>query len=113
MNTSRVAILCFVAGLCASGIGLAIDPKPMLASYLAGWIAISAISIGSIGVLPFTYLVRAGWTDDLHRPLALAGFTLPVFALLFLPIVVGCKLLYLWADAPQSLPAFQRAWLSP
>ena len=113
MSARRLAIVGLVAGLCGSGIGLAIDTKSMLASYLASWIAVSAISIGSIGVLPFTYLVRGGWTDDLHRPLTFAGLTLPAFALLFLPIVLGCQMLYPWADVLQSLPAFQRTWLSP
>ncbi len=108
-----VALICLVAGLLGSGIGLAIEPRPMLASYLVAWIAVSSVPIGSIGVLPFTYLVRGGWTEDLHRPLTLAALTLPVFALLFLPIVLGCGMLYPWTDAGQSLPAFQRAWLAP
>ncbi len=108
-----VALIGLVAGLLGSGIGLAIEPKLMLASYLAAWIAVSSISIGSIGVLPFTYLVRGGWTDDLHRPLTLASLTLPIFALLFLPIVLGIGTLYPWADPGQSLPAFQRVWFVP
>lgn len=108
-----VALIGVVAGLLGSGLGLAIEPKPMLASYLVAWIAVSSVSIGSIGVLPFTYLVRGGWTADLHRPLTLASLTLPVFALLFLPIVLGSGTLYPWAQAGQSLPAFQRAWFVP
>src|SRR5581483_1972233 len=111
--STLLALISFVGGLLGSTIGLLIDPKPMLASYLVAWIAVSSISIGSIGVLPVTYLVRGGWTEDLHRPLTLAGLTLPVFALLFLPIVLGCATLYPWADAAQALPAFQRVWLSP
>jgi hypothetical protein len=111
--STLLALICLVGGLLGSTIGLLIDPKPMLASYLVAWIAVSSISIGSIGVLPVTYLVRGGWTEDLHRPLTLAGLTLPVFALLFLPIVLGCTTLYPWADAVQALPAFQRVWLSP
>jgi len=107
------ALICLVGGLLGSTIGLLIDPKPMLASYLVAWIAVSSISIGSIGVLPVTYLVRGGWTEDLHRPLTLAALTLPVFALLFLPIVLGCATLYSWANASQALPAFQSVWLSP
>jgi hypothetical protein len=113
MNASLITVICLVAGLCGCAVGLAIDPKSMLASYLAGWIALSAISIGSIGVLPFTYLVRGGWTNDLHRPLMLAALTLPIFALLFLPILLGCQTLYPWVDAAPSLPTFQRVWLSP
>lgn len=111
--TTIVALICLLTGLAGSTVGLAIDPKPMLASYLAAWIAASSISIGGIGVLPFTYLVRGGWTTDLHRPLTLAALTLPVFALLFVPIVLGSATLYPWMQTHEVLPAFQRAWLTP
>ena len=61
----------------------------MLASYLAVWFAVCAIPIGASGVLFTSYLVRGGWTPDLHAPLSNAALTMPFAAVLFIPVLVG------------------------
>ena len=76
-------------GFVGCGLGLLIDPRTMLASYLTAWIAVSAVPIGALAVVLTSYLVRAGWTQDLHEPLTAAALTLPAIALLFIPVIVG------------------------
>ncbi len=85
----------------------------MLASYLAVWFAVCAIPIGASGVLFTSYLVRGGWTPDLHAPLSNAALTMPFAGLLFIPVLAGLSWIYPWAADPASLPAFKAFYLTP
>jgi hypothetical protein len=100
-------------GFAGCAAGLLVDPKIALASYLTAWVAVSAIPIGAIAVLLTSYLVRAGWTHDLHEPLSDAALTMPVAVVLFIPVVVGLGWIYPWAADPGTLPAFKAAYLTP
>jgi hypothetical protein len=100
-------------GVIGSGIGLLIDPTTMLASYLTAWTVVSAIAVGALGVLLTSYLVRGGWTEDLHDPLIAAILAIPAVALLFIPIVVGMRWLYPWVSDAGALPAFKSIYLTP
>ncbi len=93
--------------------GLLIDPTTVFASYLVAWIVISAIPVGALAVLFTAYLVRAGWTHDLHDLLARTALTMPVVAVLFIPIVVGMEHLYPWASNEVHLTGFKAAYLTP
>jgi hypothetical protein len=73
----------------------------------------SAIPIGALAVLFTTYLVRAGWTHDLHGFLSTAALTMPVVAVLFIPIVAGMTHLYPWVSDAIHLPPFKAAYLTP
>ncbi|HEY2417248.1 MAG TPA: hypothetical protein VGH84_04970, partial [Steroidobacteraceae bacterium] len=100
-------------GLIGCGLGLLIEPKTMLASYLVAWTAVSAVAIGALAVLLTSYLVRGGWTDDLHEPLTAATLATPAVALLFLPVILGMSWIYPWASHASALPTFKAAYLSP
>jgi hypothetical protein len=93
--------------------GLLLDPKTMVASYLAAWVAASAVPIGALAVLMISYLVRAGWTVDLHLLLSRAALTLPLFAVLFVPVLAGISAIYPWVGDAVHLSAFQSGYLSP
>src|SRR4051794_14356913 len=106
--------LCATAAVGVAGclIGFWLDPKTMLSAYLAAWFAASAIPVGALGVLFMSYLVRAGWTGDLHRPLSNAALTTPFLAVLFIPVVAGLAWIYPWATDAGTLPAFKAIYLS-
>lgn len=106
-------ILGSAIGLAGCLVGLLIDPRAMFAAYLVAWNALAAIPIGALAVLLITYLVRAGWTQDLHDPLAGAALTIPAIAILFLPILVGAEALFPWAHGPASLTGFKALYLTP
>lgn len=109
----KVLPILAAAGFLGCAIGLLIDPKTALASYLTAWYAIGSIPIGAIAVLFTSYLVRAGWTRELHKPLAGAALTMPVVAILFLPVVLGLGEIYPWVSDASALPAFKAAYLTP
>src|SRR5581483_420873 len=108
----RLSISGFI-GFIGCIIGLALDAKTMAGSYLAAWIAVSAIAIGAIPVLFTTYFVRAGWTRDLFVPLSGAALSLPIVAVLFVPVLFSMTLIYPWAAHMGDLPGFKAAYLTP
>jgi hypothetical protein len=90
-----------------------LDPRAILASYLSAWFAVSAIPIGALGVLFTAYLVRGGWTQDLHEPLSRAALMTPVAGLLFVPVLIGMSAIYPWAGGNIELPPFKSVYLTP
>jgi len=106
-----------VVTISASGlllvIGVAIDSRSTLAAYLVAWIAIGAVPIGALGLLMTTYLVRRAWTEALHAILVAATSVLPIVAALFLPVLVGMKVIYPAASHAHPLPAFKSVYLAP
>jgi hypothetical protein len=109
----RRLLICTALGFAGCALGLAIDAKTALASYLVAWTAVSAISIGALAVLLTSYLVRAGWTRDLYLPLSGAALTMPAIGVLFIPVLIGISVLYPWAASGDVLPAFKAAYLTP
>jgi hypothetical protein len=109
----RALLICPGTGFIVCAAGLLVDPRAALAGYLTAWFAVSAIPIGALGVLFTTYLVRGGWTWDLHEPLSRAALTVPVAGLLFIPVLFGMAIIYPWAASNTDLPAFKSAWLAP
>src|SRR6476661_11167527 len=101
-HAERALPVVVAIGFLGCGVGLWIEPGPMLASYLAVWFAVCAIPIGASGVLFTSYLVRGGWTPDLHAPLSNAALTMPFAAILFIPVLAGLSWIYPWAAAPTS-----------
>ncbi|HVV61494.1 MAG TPA: hypothetical protein VHD14_07030 [Pseudolabrys sp.] len=112
-NMRKKMMLAVLLGLLGCLLGLFLDARTMFASYLAAWTAVSAIPIGALAVLFTTYLVRAGWTRDLHVPLTIAVLTLPAVAILFIPVLAGMGHLYPWAASAADLPAFKATYLAP
>lgn len=106
-------ILAFAISALILAAGLALDRHSALAAYLVAWIAIGSIPIGALGVLMTSYLVRRAWTEDLHPILIAATATLPVAALLLVPVLIGMKELYPAAGDASALPPFKAAYLAP
>jgi hypothetical protein len=101
-----------IIGVLGCLAGLLLDPKTLVASYLAAWTAASAIPIGALAVLMIAYLVRAGWTVDLHPLLSRTALTIPLFAVLFIPLLIGMGAIYPWAGEAH-LSGFQSGYLTP
>jgi hypothetical protein len=79
-------------------IGL-IRPATFFPAYLAVYLFFLGLGIGALALLMLHYLVGGLWGFTIRRPLEAASMTLPVLALLFLPIALAVKALYPWASA--------------
>jgi hypothetical protein len=83
--------------------GLAIDPKPAMFSYLVGFAYWGGISMASVLLLMIFHAFGAKWMTVFRRPLEAMATSVALFALLFIPIILGMKHLYVWVDPPADL----------
>jgi hypothetical protein len=100
--------------------GLAMDPVAASASYLVAFAYWCGISMASVILLQIFHATRAKWMIVLKRPVEAMGATVPLFILLFIPIVIGMKHLYSWVEPAATLSRetlhlleHKRPWLNP
>ena len=93
----RALILGGLGTLLAFVLALAM-PRIYLPAYLAVYVFVLGISVGSLAILLLHHLVGGYWGFLIRRPLEAATMTLPWMALLFLPIALGARGFYDWAD---------------
>jgi hypothetical protein len=103
-----VAALILLLAAVACVVGVIADPRRAAASYLAAYGAALGVALAMLLLLMIVELGGGSWLTAL-RPYAEAVVaTLPVLAVLFVPILVGAHALYPWTS-PSSLPASLRA----
>lgn len=68
-------------------------------SYLFAYMLFLSVALGSLAFVIIQHVVRAGWSVVVRRIAENAMMTLPLFALLFIPVVLGGHDLYHWQDA--------------
>ncbi len=78
-------------------------PAHFFAPYLVGYLFWLGIALGSIGLTMLHHLVGGSWGLVIRRPLEAGAATVPLLALLFLPIAFGIPTLYPWAR-PMERP---------
>ena len=73
----------------------------LLRSYLLGYIISWGFTVGGLAMLMVQYLSGGKWGLLLRRPLEAMSRCLPLVVVLFLPIGIFMKKLYLWAQYSQ------------
>lgn len=68
-------------------------------SYLVAWLYWVSIALGSLVLLLLHNLTGGAWGWAIRHLLLASASTLPLVAVLFLPIALGLDHLYVWADA--------------
>ncbi|SPF52085.1 quinol:cytochrome c oxidoreductase membrane protein 2 [Candidatus Sulfopaludibacter sp. SbA4] len=84
--------------LCASAFFL-FGPFQFYRSYLWSYVFFVGVSVGSMAWLMLQYLTGGAWGVVIRRPCEAAARTLPLVALMFLPILIGIPNLYEWSHA--------------
>ncbi len=78
-------------------LGLFFDRPQFFRSYLFAWLFWSGLSFGSLVIVMLQNLTGGKWGVAL-RNLCIAGFmTLPLLAILFLPVLLGLHFIYPWS----------------
>jgi hypothetical protein len=99
--------------LCA--VGYFLNPAQLLRSYLVAFLLWLAIALGCAAVLMLHHLVGGNWGFAIRRVLESGARTVPLMALLFVPLLLNLPRLYSWARpqemAALALPPFKRLYL--
>ena len=98
----RVQIMSLVVGLAVSvafsiGALFSSDPERFLRSYLLAFLFWVGVALGCTALIMLQHLVSGGWGLIIRRLLESGTRTLPLMALLSLPILFGLPRLYIWA----------------
>jgi hypothetical protein len=89
-----------IAGI-LSVIGAFLNPKQFFLSYLFSYLFWIGLGAGCIVVAMIHYLSGGQWGHPIRRFLEAGFSTIPLFAILFIPILFGLGDLYPWARAGE------------
>jgi hypothetical protein len=92
------ALVVGVAGAIATAAGAFLDAERFYASYLAGWLLWYTVASGCLGLLLLHHLSGGRWGIVLRRPMEAAARTIPLLALLALPLLLALDKLFIWTD---------------
>src|SRR5437879_11006436 len=81
-----------------SGALAFIRPDEFYRAYLLGFMCWLGVALGSMAILMIRHLTGGGWGTVIRRILGAAMRTLPLLALLFVPVILGIRRLYIWAQ---------------
>src|SRR5947209_8525392 len=91
-----LALIVGVVFLIVFAAGAFVDRAQFFRSYLLGFTFWLGIAVGSLALLMLQHLTGGGWGLVIRRVLEAATRTLPIMALLFIPIIIGSRSLYPW-----------------
>jgi hypothetical protein len=72
------------------------DPAPFFEGYLTAFIFWVEVALGCVGLLLLQYLTGGRWGTSITRLLEAGMMTLPLCAVLFLPVFLGLPYLFPW-----------------
>lgn len=95
----RPALIAGAAGLGLLLVGgVAGSASQAFRSYHLAYVLTSGFALGCLGILLLHHVVGGGWGFVIRRELEAGAMTLPLLAVLFLPIIVGLSHIYKWTD---------------
>ncbi len=92
----RSLIVGVVFGIAAIALAFT-RPDEFYRGYLLGYMCWLGVALGSMAVLMIRHLTGGGWGMVIRRILGAAMRTLPLLAILFIPVILGMHHLYVWA----------------
>jgi hypothetical protein len=103
-----------VIGLLALGAGALIDREQFFRSYLVAFMFWGGIAFGCFGLVALNHVAGGRWGIVIRRICEAGIRTLPLVAVLFLPLLLGMRDLYEWADpahlAHDKVLQYKAAW---
>ena len=90
-----------IAGALLCAVGFFVSPFQFYRSYLWAYLYVVALSVGPLAWLMLQYITGGNWGVVIRRPCEAAGRTLPLVALMFVPILIGIPNLYEWSHAAK------------
>jgi hypothetical protein len=81
----------------ATAAGAFLNPQQFYQSYLMAWLYWAGLAVGCLAVLMIHHLSGGSWGMVIRRIMEAGTRTLPLVALLFVPVLFGMRNLYIWA----------------
>ena len=100
----RPALLAGGVALAACAAGGFFAPEQLFRSYLFAFLFWAGVALGCMAVGMLHHVTGGAWGLAIRRPLEAGMRTLPLVALLFLPIALGLGRIYEWAH-PEAVAA--------
>ena len=113
---SRRALVVGLVATLAAWLGTLVDPDQVLRAWLVAVVLATGVAAGCLALVLLHLLTGGAWGRVVRRPLEAAAGTLPLLALLFVPLLAGLPRLYPWARPEQvatdPLLQHRAAWLN-
>lgn len=112
----RTLLVVAGAGLVLALIGAFLDQAQFWRSYLLANLFWLEIGLGCLGMVLLHHLVGGRWSARIRRVMETGAMTLPLMAILFVPLLFGLTYLYPWTDrahvAESDLLQLKSAYLN-
>jgi hypothetical protein len=95
----RSALVIGVLGLAGCALGAFLAPQQFFRSYLWAYMFYIGLTLGCLALNMLQYLTGGAWGLVIRRLLESASRTLPLLAILFVPVLAGIPQLYEWSHA--------------
>ena len=100
-GVTRIGGILGAIGVLGSWALSSADPAQFYFSWLVAYLYFLSIALGSLFFVLILFVSHAGWGVAIRRVVENTMATLPVFALLFVPIWIGRHHLFVWTDAAE------------
>lgn len=97
-NLPLISLGAAAVGIVLCVIGLFVNPAQFFRSYLFAYLFWVNMGLGALSIVMIHSLTAGQWGLITRRPLEAAMLTLPLLALLFVPLCFGLSSVYEWAD---------------
>lgn len=97
-RVSMIALIVGVLLLLILFVGLILDPNQFFHAYLVGFIFWTGITLGSLALLMLQHLTGGAWGVVIRRVLEASTRTLPLVLILFVPVAIGLRHIYVWTN---------------
>jgi hypothetical protein len=94
----RPALFVGAAALAICVVGGFFAPAQFFRSYLFAFLFWTGVALGCLAVAMLHHVTGGAWGLPIRRPLESGTRTLPLMLLLFVPVVLGARKIYEWAD---------------
>lgn len=102
VNPSKLVISVGAVALILSLIGLVVNSKQFLFSYLTSFSFFISISLASLFLVMVHHITRSSWGVTIRRIPETFSFYLWAFVLLFIPILLGMNIIFPWTQEPYG-----------
>ncbi len=96
-RAGRIALIVGILGLGVCVAGAFFTPAQFFRSYLWAYMFYCGLTLGCLALNMLQYLTGGAWGMVIRRTLESATRTLPLLALLFIPVLAGIPQLYVWS----------------